>query len=91
MDTPLYNQETNTYINTKVHMDQVLTKLIGCPQIPREKLAGGLVEFDHKAKTSKINTCAPSITFNALKLNSYNTFKADMLSLIFDDDGFGLE
>ena len=70
-------------------MSDVVARLTGSPRLPRD-IVSGLVIFEHElVGTSKLNTCAPSITINPTKISSYHTFKTEFLSLLLDDDGFG--
>jgi hypothetical protein len=87
--TPLIDLFSLETEEKTVTMSDVVCKLTGSPRLPTD-IPSGLVIFDHQSLgTSHINTCAPSITFHPRKMTCYEMFKSEMLSLLFDDSGFG--
>ena len=74
-----------------LQMSDILQSLTDNCQIPRG-CTTGLVLCDHNTNAlSTINTCAPSINITTKKVKSYDDFKTMMVSMLCDDEGFGLK
>ena len=74
-----------------LQMSDILQSLTDNCQIPRGCITG-LVLCDHNTNAlSTINTCAPSINITTKNVKSYDDFKTMMVSMMCDDEGFGLK
>ena len=89
--TQLLDMNTFEYNDKTLQMSDILQSLTGNCQIPRGCISG-LVLCDHSTNSlSTINTCAPSINLSTKNLKSYDDFKTMMVSMLCDDEGFGLK
>ena len=89
--TRLLDMDTFLYDDKTLQMTDVLQSMTGNCQIPRG-CTTGLVLCDHNTNAlSTINTCAPSINITTKNVKSYDDFKTMMVSMMCDDEGFGLK
>ena len=83
--------EKETEEEVVLNITHVLKALIGSEAIP-VPLPSGLIQFDHKCnKTSRVNTCLPSITFcNIKEIQQFENFQKMFLDITINAYGFGL-